>query len=51
MAEEGVERLLPDLALSEYRYLLSLPWFERKEETKKKLLDSVFENSMFPCAA
>lgn len=47
MAEEGAEKLLPNMLLSEYRYLLSLPVYDRKEEVKKKLLDEVFENSAY----
>lgn len=47
MAEEGAEKLLPDLALAEYRYLLTLSWYDKKDEVKKQLLDSVFENSVY----
>eukprot|EP01127_Copromyxa_protea_P003267 TRINITY_DN13106_c0_g1_i1.p1 TRINITY_DN13106_c0_g1~~TRINITY_DN13106_c0_g1_i1.p1 ORF type:complete len:396 (-),score=111.89 TRINITY_DN13106_c0_g1_i1:96-1253(-) len=46
MAEEGAEKLLPDMKLSQYRYLLTVPSFDGKEEVKKQLLDAVLENKM-----
>lgn len=46
MQEEVAEKLLPDMHLAQYRYLLTLPWYDRKDEVKQKLLDAVFENKM-----
>jgi len=45
MTEEPTKQF-PDMSLSEYRFLLTLPWYNNKGEVKAKLLNSVFENNM-----
>jgi len=37
---------LPDMDLAQYRFLLTLPWYHKKDEVKEKLLHGVKENKM-----